>query len=85
MNFRKVDSCLLDIIKPYQRSKLSQPEPMTRCATGALEQPNAPLGFGSGELLGHGFIYSAIIKLTVNSIATDSFVFTFAAMLNSVS
>jgi hypothetical protein len=49
MNFRKVDDCPLDIIKPYQRTKLSRTEPNDAARECGL---TASIGIGSGEWLG---------------------------------
>ena len=47
MNFRKVDYCPLDIIKPYQRQKLSRAAKSVNRECGLT----ASIGVGSGERL----------------------------------
>jgi hypothetical protein len=49
MNFRKVDYCTLDIIKPYQRKKLSHAGSKT---VNREAERTAPTGVGSGDWLG---------------------------------
>jgi hypothetical protein len=63
MNFRKVDHCPLDIIKPYQRQKMSRAANLVNREGGSA----TAIGVGSGELLGVVFTFVSYISWPIRS------------------